>query len=132
VLRNDIYRLGAPLPGYVRGRVALLGDAAHAMTPNLGQGACQAIEDAVVLGAVARPGADLDAALDAYDRQRRPRTQAMARAAWRVGRYGQQLRNPVGIALRNAAIRLTPPRAALRAMVRWADWHPPAPDSAAG
>ncbi|HEY0700235.1 MAG TPA: FAD-dependent oxidoreductase, partial [Micromonospora sp.] len=50
VLRNDIHHLATPLPGYVRGGVALLGDAAHAMTPYLGQGAGQAIEDAVVLG----------------------------------------------------------------------------------
>jgi 2-polyprenyl-6-methoxyphenol hydroxylase-like FAD-dependent oxidoreductase len=125
VLRNDIYHLAAPLPTYVNGRVVLLGDAAHAMTPNLGQGACQAIEDAVVLGAAAG-GPDVDAALADYDRQRRPRTQRIARAAWRMGRLGQQLTNPVGIALRNTAIRLTPPRVALRSMAGHADWHPPA------
>ncbi|MEK8105489.1 FAD-dependent monooxygenase [Micromonospora sp. M12] len=62
-----------PLPSYVRGRVALLGDAAHPMTPNLGQGAGQAIEDAVVLGAVCAGGAEgVPAALAAYDEQRRP------------------------------------------------------------
>jgi 2-polyprenyl-6-methoxyphenol hydroxylase-like FAD-dependent oxidoreductase len=43
-------QLVAPLPALAAGRVALLGDAAHAMTPDLGQGACQAFEDAVVLG----------------------------------------------------------------------------------
>ncbi|MEU4407476.1 FAD-dependent oxidoreductase [Streptosporangium sp. NPDC023963] len=56
VLRNDIRYLATPLPAMHRGRVALLGDAAHAMTPNLGQGACQAIEDAVVLAHVAGDG----------------------------------------------------------------------------
>ncbi|MFD0359060.1 FAD-dependent monooxygenase, partial [Streptomyces sp. NPDC127110] len=49
VLQNDLYDLVAPLPRLHHGRTAWLGDAAHAMAPNLGQGGCQAIEDAVVL-----------------------------------------------------------------------------------
>ncbi|GGO27884.1 FAD-dependent oxidoreductase [Micromonospora parathelypteridis] len=127
VLRNDIHHLAVPLPSYVRGRVALLGDAAHAMTPNLGQGAGQAIEDAVVLGAVCAGGAEeVPAALAAYDEQRRPRSQAIARAAFNAGRYGQQLRNPLAVAVRDTALRLTPARAALRGMARYADWSPPA------
>ncbi|MEU9831966.1 FAD-dependent oxidoreductase [Streptosporangium sp. NPDC048047] len=56
VLRNDVHHLATPLPAMHLGRVALLGDAAHAMTPNMGQGACQAIEDAVVLAHVAGDG----------------------------------------------------------------------------
>jgi 2-polyprenyl-6-methoxyphenol hydroxylase-like FAD-dependent oxidoreductase len=50
VLRHDIYRL-PELDRYYRGSVVLLGDAAHAMTPNLGQGGGQALEDAIVLAA---------------------------------------------------------------------------------
>ncbi|MEV4120141.1 FAD-dependent monooxygenase [Micromonospora sp. NPDC049645] len=126
VLRNDIHHLAVPLPSYVQGRVALLGDAAHAMTPNLGQGAGQAIEDAVVLGAVCARGAEgLPAALVAYDAQRRPRSQAVARASVVAGRFGQRLHHPIALALRAAALRLTPGRVALRSMARYADWRPP-------
>jgi 2-polyprenyl-6-methoxyphenol hydroxylase-like FAD-dependent oxidoreductase len=121
VLRDDLACLDEPLGTYVKGRVALIGDAAHAMTPNLGQGANQALEDAVVLAAVAA-GPD---GLAEYDRQRRPRSQQVARASRVIGRWGQQLDNPLAVSVRNTAMRLTPPRLALRSMARHADWRPP-------
>ncbi|GIG86848.1 FAD-dependent monooxygenase [Plantactinospora endophytica] len=126
VLRNDLYHLGTPLHSYVTGAVALLGDAAHAMTPYLGQGAAQAVEDAVLLGLCLKPGTDVAAGLARYDAERRPRSQQVARASYQIGRIGQQLRNPLAVALRNVMIRLTPPRVALRSMARYADWRPPA------
>ncbi|MFY1691010.1 FAD-dependent oxidoreductase [Plantactinospora sp. WMMB782] len=126
VLRNDLYHLGTPLGSYVTGAVALLGDAAHAMTPNLGQGAAQAIEDAVVLGSSLADGVEVSTGLARYDAQRRPRSQQVARASYLVGRFGQQLSNPLAVRLRNVTMRLTPPRLALRSMARYADWRPPA------
>jgi len=69
ILLHDLYDLPT-LPRWSVGRVTLLGDAAHAMTPNLGQGACQALEDAVVLGQELRRSADLSEALQSYERRR--------------------------------------------------------------
>ena len=68
-----------PSPVWGRGRVTLLGDAIHATTPNLGQGACQALEDAVVLAHCLRTTADPVPALRAYEDQRRDRTAMVTR-----------------------------------------------------
>jgi salicylate hydroxylase len=63
-----------PIPRWTRGRVTILGDAAHPMLPYLGQGACQAIEDGAVLAtALSVEAADPLAGLDRYERTRRPR-----------------------------------------------------------
>ncbi|WP_413450513.1 FAD-dependent monooxygenase [Georgenia phoenicis] len=125
VLRHDLQHLAVPLPGYVTGAVALLGDAAHAMTPNLGQGASQALEDAVVLGrALARYEGDVPAALAAYDRTRRPRSQAVARASRWSGRFGPELRSAPLVALRDLLVRATPATAALSSLARFAHWEP--------
>lgn len=59
-----------PFSRTVRGRVALLGDAGHSTTPDIGRGGCAAMEDAVVLGAVFRQTRDIAAALREYEAQR--------------------------------------------------------------
>ncbi|MEU5919143.1 FAD-dependent monooxygenase [Streptomyces sp. NPDC047141] len=125
VLHHDVNELRAPLPSYAVGRVALLGDAAHAMTPHLGQGACQALEDAVTLASALRAESTVGAALARYDAERRPRSQAVARAARQAGRMGQQLSHPLAVTLRNTAMRLTPSRAATRMILRHHAWVPP-------
>lgn len=80
VIRTDAYDLAHPLRTYVHGRVVLVGDAAHAMTPNLGQGANQALVDSAALvralDGVDGPG--IESALATYDRRRRRRSQRVA------------------------------------------------------
>jgi len=73
--RNWVLHDREPRPGWTRGNVALLGDAAHPALQYLAQGACMAIEDAVVLsGKLAKAGSDVGAALAAYEKERYLRT----------------------------------------------------------
>ncbi|HEX6533730.1 MAG TPA: FAD-dependent monooxygenase [Gemmatimonadaceae bacterium] len=106
VIRTDVYDL-VPFAGWSRGRVVLLGDAAHAATPNLGQGAAQAIEDAWVLADRLANAATVEEALRAYEAIRRPKARFVVRRSWSVGRLAH-LANPVGRAVRNLLVRLTP------------------------
>jgi len=118
VLRHDIYELPL-LPTFVSGRVALLGDAAHAMTPYLGQGACMALEDAVTLAAV-------DGDLARYDAVRRPRTQAVWKGSRMAGKFGIEVCSPIALALRNFVFRALPGSVAVRGMARFSSWQVPA------
>lgn len=84
ILRHALYYLAPPLPSYVRGNVALLGDAAHAMVPDLGQGACQALVDGLVLGECLTASPDPREALSRYDRLRRRPSQRVAALGLRM------------------------------------------------
>ena len=116
-------QLVRPLPSLAVGRVALLGDAAHAMTPDLGQGACQAFEDAVTLAAVLGDVTDVPAALARYDALRRPRTTALQRQCRQTHRL-LTLRGPAG-RLRDAALRRVPTRFATRTLAAQMGFTPP-------
>jgi 2-polyprenyl-6-methoxyphenol hydroxylase-like FAD-dependent oxidoreductase len=99
VYRLDIW-LRQPAERWSHGRVTLLGDAAHAMTPNLGQGAAQSIEDAIVLAKCLREHTDVAAALIEYERRRREHVNDIARQARRLAKMARW-RNPVLCASRN-------------------------------
>ena len=83
LVRTDIFDF-APLASWHRGRVVLIGDAAHATTPNLGQGANQAVESAFVL-AQALANEKLPGALTTYERIRMPKAHWVTQQSWRYG-----------------------------------------------
>ncbi|MDT0450801.1 FAD-dependent monooxygenase [Streptomyces hesseae] len=107
----------APLRRWGRGAVALVGDAAHPAAPAMGQGTCQALEDAVVLArALAGAGADdVPAALRAYAARRRHRAHAVTFQSHWSGRVGQW-RAPALCAVRDGVIRAAPRSALLGAL----------------
>jgi 2-polyprenyl-6-methoxyphenol hydroxylase-like FAD-dependent oxidoreductase len=107
LIRTDMYDL-RPLPIWHQGRAALLGDAAHATTPNLGQGGAQAIEDAWVLAESLARYAEPDQAFAAYQRQRQAKATMVVNRSWQMGKLAH-LKNPLGRALRNAFMRGVPP-----------------------
>jgi 2-polyprenyl-6-methoxyphenol hydroxylase-like FAD-dependent oxidoreductase len=84
LLRTDIADL-PPLPTWHQGRVALLGDAAHATTPNLGQGGNQALEDALALADALAAHPDHRAAFEAYQRARKPRAEMIVARSRQLG-----------------------------------------------
>lgn len=112
ILRNDVYDR-EPLKWWGHDRVTLLGDAAHPMTPNLGQGACQAIEDAVVLAECLGGTRDVPGALREYEARRIGRTAELVNRSRRIGQLGQ-LENRAAVWLRDQAMRRVPVRSQLK------------------
>ncbi|MGR6321061.1 NAD(P)/FAD-dependent oxidoreductase [Micromonospora soli] len=106
------------------GGVVLLGDAAHAMPPHLGQGACLAFEDAATLAALLRESR-LPDAVAAYDRVRRPRAATMVRQTRRMSAV-LQTRGRLALRARDAALGTISPRLRSTAAAAAAAWHPPA------
>ena len=106
LLHHDILDV-KPIRQFAFGRIALLGDAAHATTPNLGQGACMAIEDAVVLANCVAASSDIPSAFKVYQDKRIKRTTAIVNRSFGLGKL-VQIENRFLAKLRNTAIRMTP------------------------
>jgi 2-polyprenyl-6-methoxyphenol hydroxylase-like FAD-dependent oxidoreductase len=106
ILRTDIHDR-KPVSSWSNGRVCLLGDAAHPTTPNLGQGGCMAIEDAVVLAHSLATHARLEDTLHAYEQKRIEHTSRIVNASWQFGRVAQ-LEGRFATWLRDLALRAAP------------------------
>ena len=106
IIRNDIFDL-APRKSWGEFRCTLLGDAAHAATPNLGQGASMALEDSVELAYSLLNHSDIETALRDFERRRYKRTADMVRMSRFVGEV-YQWSHPILTKFRNLGIFLTP------------------------
>ena len=106
-----------PLPSWGAGRATLIGDAAHPMLPQTGQGAAQAIVDAVTLGKMLTGDADVERTLRAFEAERQPKTAALVRQGRRTARF-MRIRNPVVCYAREIALRAFPVKAIMKFYVR--------------
>lgn len=100
LLHHDIYDL-PPIGRFVFGNIVLLGDSAHAMTPNMGQGAGQSIEDAIILAGHLKRSPTMKEALKRYEDERTERTSVITKMSNRIGRVAQ-LDDRVSVTLRDA------------------------------
>ncbi|MDN6123990.1 MAG: FAD-dependent monooxygenase, partial [Brevibacterium sp.] len=140
IQRTAISDLATDLSTFHRGRIVLLGDAAHAMTPNLGQGGGQALEDAATLTALLAPvietasdstdaaaqiaAAEIDRQLHLYDRLRRRRSQSIAAKSRLLGAVFQ-IQSPVLSGLRDAVFTAVPSRFTAAQAASVQRWEPP-------
>jgi 2-polyprenyl-6-methoxyphenol hydroxylase-like FAD-dependent oxidoreductase len=105
IIRNNLYDR-PPVRSWSRGRVTLVGDAAHPMLPNSAQGACQALEDAVALGEALRSG-DVPEGLERYERRRIPIANGLVVQSRRTAGMIQST-NPIVTAIRDRLVALLP------------------------
>jgi 2-polyprenyl-6-methoxyphenol hydroxylase-like FAD-dependent oxidoreductase len=112
ILKNSLIDR-EPVRGWSKGNATLLGDAAHPTTPNLGQGGCMAIEGAYLLAKAIRKYGLGPEAFARYENLHYPRAASINRESLNLGKMGQ-LENPVLIALRNTAFKMTPSFVAMK------------------
>ncbi len=114
IIRSDISDF-IPLKQWWRGNIALLGDAAHATTPNLGQGGCQAVEDAFVVAKCLQEEGNIELAFQRYQSIRYEKATYVVNTSWRFSEM-TNIGNPILQKLRNTLLKMMPERMALRAL----------------
>lgn len=108
LIANDIIDI-EPLQQLAFDNILLLGDAGHATTPNLGQGACQAIEDVAVLVDELQTAASVNLAFQGFEKRRLDRVNYICNTSWRIGKIAQW-ENPFLIGMRNFGLKIMPNR----------------------
>ncbi|MDN3691087.1 FAD-dependent oxidoreductase [Chryseobacterium tructae] len=103
---SDIIDL-EPIFQWQKDRVCLIGDAAHATTPNMGQGACQAIEDAYILGKLFGEGMNVDEVFIQYEKLRMKKAHYIVNTSSTIGKVSHY-ENRLVIWLRNTLLKATP------------------------
>lgn len=106
LIQNDIVDI-KPLSEFAFGRVLLIGDAAHATTPNMGQGACMAVEDIAVLTSELQKTGDIETAFHNFEKKRVKRTRYITNTSFVIGKIAQ-LENPFLCSIRNFIFRNLP------------------------
>jgi len=113
IIRNDISDL-KPIPKWYQGRICLIGDAAHATTPNMGQGGGQAVEDAWFLSQILKEESQPELAFKRFQDKRRKKVDQVVRTSWQIGKIAHL---PFGQGLRNFLLRKTPKALAEKQML---------------
>lgn len=96
-----------PIYEWQKDRVCLIGDAAHATTPNMGQGACQAIEDAYILGKLFGEGKNMDEVFTEYEKLRMKKAHYIVNTSSIIGKISHY-ENSLAVWLRNTLLKATP------------------------
>ncbi len=111
IIETPIFDL-KPMKTWHLQHICLLGDAAHATTPNLGQGACQAIEDAYVIGKIAKQKG-IKEAIQTFSNYRIKKAHRIVRESWMLGKIAQW-NNKIAIGFRNTAMKAAPTKLSLQ------------------
>lgn len=96
-----------PIFSWAKGNACIIGDAAHATTPNMGQGACQAIEDAYAISELFATGKTTEEVFLLYEKRRMKKAHEIVNRSWTVGKMSH-IENGIGIWLRNALMKTMP------------------------